>query len=409
MLVELGIPFDSQEAIDLAEKVMKFIQDEALKEDILLAKERGAFPLFPVSIYRNEIPRRNSTITTIAPTGTISIIAGASSGVEPMFAIAFQHIVKDKHLDRKLTFIEPRFEAMAREMGFYSEELMEKVAEHGVIRNMEEIPEKARAVFGTAHEIDPIWHIKIQSAFQKYTENAVSKTINLRHEATIEDVKNAYLTAWETGCKGITIFRDGSKDVQVLNLGTKNGDAPTPKATEAQERAVIMERPVKVSGATYRILTPLGSSFITINQTEDGDPFELFVTIGKAGSEVSAMAEALGRLVSTNFRFGNHLPAKERAREIMEQLQGIGGGRSVGFGPNKIRSLPDAVARAIALHFNFTSKNHNESTALPAQMPQVSPEEVSAKVGDICPSCGAPALVFEEGCAKCHACGHSEC
>lgn len=409
MLVELGIAFDSQEAITLAEKVMKFIQEEALKEDQLLAKERGAFPLFPISIYRNEIPRRNSTITTIAPTGTISIIAGASSGVEPMFAVAFQHIVKDKHLDRKLTFIEPRFEKMAREMGFYSEELMEKVAQHGVIRDMKEIPEKARSVFGTAHEIDPIWHIKIQSAFQKYTENAVSKTINLRHEATIDDVKNAYLLAWETGCKGITIFRDGSKSYQVLNLGTKN-DAPTPSASATQVKSVIMERPVKVEGATYRIATPLGSSFITINQTPDGDPFELFVTIGKAGSEVSAMAEALGRLVSTNFRFGNHLPAKERAREIMEQLQGIGGGRSVGFGPNKIRSLPDAVARAIALHFGFSSKQHNESTALSLpQMPTLAQADVEMKVGDICPSCGAPAMVFEEGCAKCHACGHSEC
>lgn len=407
MLVELGIPFDSQEAIELAEKVMKFIQENALEEDRKLAEERGAFPLFPVSIYRNEIPRRNSTITTIAPTGTISIIAGASSGVEPMFAVAFQHIVKDKHLDRKLTFIEPRFERVAKEKGFYSEELMEKVAQHGVIRNMEEIPEEVRNIFGTAHEIDPIWHIKIQSAFQKYTENAVSKTINLRHEATVEDVKNAYLTAWETGCKGITIFRDGSKDFQVLNLGTKNGEAK--EGSKEVAKPVIMERPLKVEGATYRILTPLGSAFITINQTPEGDPFELFITIGKAGSEVSAMAEAIGRMVSTNFRFGNHLPARERAREIMEQLQGIGGGRSVGFGPNKIRSLPDAVARAISLHFDFSTKQNSDIVAPPAQMPTIAQADVEMKVGDICPSCGAPAMVFEEGCAKCHACGHSEC
>jgi ribonucleoside-diphosphate reductase alpha chain len=412
MLVELGIPFDSQEALDLAEKVMKFIQDEALDEDRKLAKVRGPFPLFPVSIYRDEEPRRNSTITTIAPTGTISIIAGASSGVEPMFAIAFQHIVKDKHLDRKLTFVEPRFEKIAREKGFYSEELMTKVGEHGVIRDMEEIPSEVREIFGTAHEIDIDWHIKTQAAFQRYTENAVSKTINLRHEATIEDVKKAYMTAWETGCKGITIFRDGSKDVQVLNLGVNNGE----KKEEAPKPQLVLDRPVRVAGATYRILTPLGSAFITINQTETGEPFELFVTIGKAGSEVAAMAEALGRLISTNFRFGNHLPARERAREIMQQLQGIGGSRSVGFGPNKIRSLPDAIAKAIGMHFGFTNGHTNSiDVGAPAVVeeqsldPAVASATMENKIGDICPSCGAPALVYEEGCAKCHACGHSEC
>jgi ribonucleoside-diphosphate reductase alpha chain len=409
MLVELGIPFDSEEALILAEKVMKFIQDEALDEDRILAKKRGAFPLFPVSIYRNEVPRRNSTITTIAPTGTISIIAKSSSGCEPMFAVAFQHIVKDKHLDRKLTFVEPRFEAMARQKGFYSEELMAKVGEHGVIREMEEIPAEVRAIFGTAHEIGIDWHIKTQAAFQKYTENAVSKTINLRHESTVEDVKHAYLTAWETMCKGITIFRDGSKDVQVLNIGTNNSEkAVSANAPASQEiKPVILERPIKVNGATYRIATPLGSAFITINQTDNGEPFELFITIGKAGSEVAAMAEALGRLISTNFRFGNHLPAKERAREIMSQLQGIGGSRSVGFGANKVRSLPDAVAKAIGLHFGFSGAAVVAGASSPD--PVAASVNQEAKVGDICPSCGAPALVYEEGCAKCHACGHSEC
>jgi ribonucleoside-diphosphate reductase alpha chain len=405
MLIELGIPFDSEEAIALAEKVMKFISDEAIDEDRKLAKVRGPFPLFPVSIYREEAPRRNSTVTTIAPTGTISIIAGSSSGCEPMFAVAYQHIVKDKHLDRKMTFVEPRFEKIAKEKGFWSEELMTKVGEHGVIREMEEIPAEVRAVFGTAHEIAPEWHIKVQAAFQKYTENAVSKTINLKHDSTVDDVKKAYIAAWDSNCKGITIFRDGSKSEQVLNIGTNNGEKKEePKLTPQ----VIMERPVKVSGATYRILTPLGSAFITINQTESGEPFELFVTIGKAGSEVAAMAEALGRLISTNFRFGNHLPAKERAREIMDQLQGIGGSRSVGFGINKVRSLPDAVAKAIGMHFGFS--NHNQEPLLESQTLQI-PEtvQVENKIGDICPSCGAPALVYEEGCAKCHACGHSEC
>lgn len=407
MLVELGIPFDSQEAITLAEKVMKFIFDEALDEDRKLAKERGAFPLFPISIYRNEIPRRNSTITTIAPTGSISIIAGASSGVEPMFAVAYRHIVKDKHLDRKLTFVEPRFEKIAKEKGFYSQELMDKVGEYGVIREMEEIPEDVRRIFGTAHEIAPEWHIRIQSAFQKYTENAVSKTINLKNSSTVDDVKSAYLQAWESGCKGITIFRDGSKSEQVLNIGVNNKDK---KEEEKQnEPQVMVERPVRVNGATYRIVTPLGSAFITVNQDETGNPFEVFITIGKAGSEVAAMAEALGRMISTTLRFGNHKPPIERAKEIVEQLRGIGGGRSVGFGPNKIRSLPDAVAKAISLHFGFNQHDNEQPQLTVTESDEIKQKEEERVVGDICPSCGSPTMVFEEGCGKCHACGHSEC
>lgn len=412
MLIKLGIAYDSEEAMELADKVMKFIADEALKEDELLAKERGAFALWPLSIYREGKPRRNSTITTIAPTGTISIIAGASSGIEPLFAVAYRHIVKDKHLDRKLTFVDPKFEEAAKKRGFWSEELMEKVSEKGVIRDLKEIPEDIRKVFGTAHEIGPEWHIKVQSVFQKYTENAVSKTINLRHDVTVDDIKKAYLSAWESNCKGITVFRDGCKEAQVLNLGTK-------KVEETKE--LVLERPLKVEGATYRIPTPLGVSFITVNHDTEGNPFEVFITIGKAGSEVAAMAEALGRMISTTLRFGNHLPARERAREIMEQLRGIGGGRSVGFGPNKVRSLPDAVAKAIGLHFGFSLHPSEQAGAVMAAYsappeggvnlsdPTPAPAGFTHKHADICPSCGAMALVFEEGCSKCHACGHSEC
>jgi ribonucleoside-diphosphate reductase alpha chain len=400
MLISLGIPYDSEEAIALGEKVMKFINEEAVEETQNLAKERGPFLLWPVSVYREGKPRRNSTVTTIAPTGTISIIAGASSGIEPMFAIAYQHVVKDKHLDRKLSFVNPEFEKVARQKGFWSEELMNKVVEKGVIRGIEEIPEDVRSVFGTAHEIAPQWHIKVQSAFQKYTENAVSKTVNLCHEVTIDEVKNAYLTAWEGDCRGITVFRDGCKDSQVLNLGA--GGKETPKIPVQ----TILERPVRVEGATYKILTPLGNAFITVNQDPEGNPFEVFITIGKAGSEVAAMAEALGRMISTTLRFGNHLPPRERAKEIVDQLRGIGGSRSVGFGPNRIRSLPDAVAKALSLHFGFNGETVHE---VPVQA-QGDPAEVKLeKVGDICPSCGSPALVFEEGCSKCHACGHSEC
>jgi len=463
MLIEMGLPYDSEEALALAEKVMKFVQNEATLETEELAISRGPFPLWPTSIYRNGKPRRNSTVTTIAPTGTISIIAGASSGIEPMFALAYQHIVKDKHLDRKMSFINPMFEEIAMKKGFWSEQIRQKVAEKGIIREISEIPQEVRDIFGTAHEIDPEWHIKAQAAFQKYTDNAVSKTINLRHEVKVEEVKRAYLLAWETSCKGVTVFRDGCKEMQVLNLGLNDK-----KEREAQaEGKPLVERPYKVNGSTYKMATPMGTAFVTINETEEGEPLEVFINIGKAGSDLSAVAEALGRTISTSLRFRGSLSPRERAKEIAHQLSGIGGRHWVGFGPNRIRSLPDAIAAVISSHYGFAingnghplpnSSHPNEqaganlvATAQPASNgvessngvlksdPTSAPAGLNhdeangvtlfsakdkesnlsgetyllgemEKVADICPSCGASALVFQEGCAKCYACGHSEC
>lgn len=436
MLLSLEIPYDSQAAIDLAEKVMKTIQKQAVFETQKLAEERGAFPLFERSIYKNKKPRRNSTVTTIAPTGTISIIAGASSGIEPLFAIAYQHIVKDKHLDRKMSFINPVFESVAKSHGFWSSELMDKVSEHGVVRGLSEIPEKIRKIFGTSHEIDPVWHIKTQSIFQKYTENAVSKTINLRHDVTVNDVKKAYLDAWESECRGITVFRDGCKDAQVLNLGV---NSQKEKQKQAQEVIVdedpLRPRPYVVTGSTYKMGTPIGTAFITINEDVEGQPLEVFINVGKAGSDVAAMAEALGRTISTSLKFKGGVTAKERAREFAEQLAGIGGRRSIGFGPTKIRSLPDAVAGAFSIHYKFGINGYHLSPQIfngdkvyvngqtnGVVKPSKEKEEVKVehlqltvddpsveKPGDICPSCGAGALVFQEGCSKCHACGYSEC
>ena len=451
MLIELGIPYDSEEATTLAEKVMKVIRDEASKTSEVLAKKRGSFPLWPVSIYKKGKPRRNSTVTTVAPTGSISIIAGSSSGIEPLFALAYQHVVKDKSLDRTLTFLNPKFEEVAKKRGFWSEEIGKKVAEKGVIRSLEGIPEDVKAVFGTAHEIHHDWHIKHQMAFQKYTENAVSKTINMRSDATKDDIKDAYLLAWKGNCKGITVFRDGCKDTQVLNLGIKDK-----KKEEELIREPIMVRPFVVSGATYKVNTPVGNAFITINQDMNKEPLELFVNVGKAGSDVTAMAEALGRTISTALRFRGNLAPTQRAKEIAMQLSGIGGRRSVGFGPNKILSLPDALAMALSAHFGFkingflksasvqlngngnsngvykekeSYKNgHDEvnggltlggenlmpeiikEAALPATSTdeQLTLEDIKG-IGDICPSCGASSLIYQEGCSKCQACGHSEC
>jgi Ribonucleotide reductase, alpha subunit len=293
MLIKLGIPYDSEEGVRLAKEVMNFIETKAVEASIDLASERGPFPLWPLSIYKDEKPRRNSTVTTIAPTGTISIIAGASSGIEPLFAIAYQHIVKDKHLDRRLSFVNPFFEEMLKEKGVWSQELVDRVIEKGMVRDMEELPEDIKNVFGTAHEINPEWHIRMQAAFQESTENAVSKTINLRHEATVEDVKKAYLLAWNSNCRGITVFRDGSKDAQVLNVGLDKKEED--KKEIWNEKAAIIERPFVAKGATYKLATPVGTAFVTINEDENGQPLEVFINVGKAGSDLTAVAEALGK------------------------------------------------------------------------------------------------------------------
>jgi ribonucleoside-diphosphate reductase alpha chain len=442
-LVDLGIAYDSEKALKLAEKVMKTVQKEAEITSQGLAKERGPFPLWHKSVYkRSNNLRRNATVTTIAPTGSISIIAGASSGIEPLFAIAYQHKVKDKHLDRTLNFVNQRFEEIVKERGLWSEELKEKVINNGVIREVDGIPEDIKSIFGTAHEIDYEWHIRMQAAFQKYTENAVSKTINMEKDVTEENVKNAYLLSWKTNCKGITVFRDGCKGLQVLNLGVKEENGELNKDVVGNK---LWTRPMKISGSTYKIKTPVGTAFITVNHDLENNPIEVFINVGRAGSDVQAMAEALGRLISKTLKFGSHLTAKERAVAIIGQLKGIGGRRSVGFGANKIRSLPDAIAVALSTQLGIKINGNGKSvvqeksqvngeyqrdvsrgenisaSTLPASLSgdlekdgeergvvATQSQQINT-IGDICPSCGASSLVYEEGCVKCYGCGHSEC
>lgn len=409
MLLKLKIPYNSEEALELAEKVMKTVSEEAARESEILAKERGMFPLFPFSIYKTQKPRRNAAITTIAPTGTISIIANCSSGIEPLFALAYKHVVKENNFERELVFFNPELEKLLNNLTFGQEEIKNKISQKGYIGEEDGLPENIRKVFVTAHEIEPQWHIRTQAIFQKYTDNAVSKTINLKNEATLEDVKKAYLMAYETGCKGITVFRDGCLSSQVLNMGTGSEK----KKEEEKIEHIVKPRPLKVEGATYKVSTPLGTAFITVNHDTDGNPFEIFVNIGRAGSDVSAMAEALGRMISLNLRFGNHLLPIDRAKDIVEQLKGIGGSRSVGFGINRVRSLPDAIAKAVGWHFGFIDLNNgeghlpedNKSENKETQLPLLA----SQKQKDLCPSCGEASFVFEEGCKKCHSCGFSEC
>ncbi len=403
LLFIMGVAYDSEEAIDLAAQLMAFVKEKAHDQSARLAEERGPFPNWNRSIYKRERPMRNSTVTTIAPTGTISMIAGCSSGIEPIFALAFEHRVKQGDRERVLTFVNETFEAIARRGGFYSEALMQEIVKRGALDGVPGLPPKAEQVFKTAHEISYEWHVRHQAAFQRYTDNGVSKTINLPNSATEEDVANAYRLAWELGCLGITVFRDGCKGEQVLNVGLsakkeKEALATIPPSTKSQ--AVIKPRPHSLAGATYRMETPIGTAFITVNETEDREPFEVFVQVGKGGSDTMAVAEALGRLISLVLRLPSPFSARRRLEEIISQLSRIGGGQPTGFGPAKVLSLPDALARTLAEHIGQIKSSG--SIPVPA-------DEASKRIGDLCKECGQATFIYEEGCKKCLSCGFNEC
>jgi ribonucleoside-diphosphate reductase alpha chain len=409
LLIQLGIPYDSEAALELGDKIMEFITTIGRDESARLAEERGPFPNWPRSIYRDGRPIRNSTVTTIAPTGTISIIAGCSSGIEPLFAVAYSHIVGDRHL----TFVNPHFETVARRRGFYSAELMDKVAKHGTLHGISEVPEEVKRILVTAHEIEPEWHVRMQAAFQRHTDNGVSKTINLPRTASVEDVANAYRLAYELGCLGITVFRDGCKSAhggQVLHVGTTAGGATAGGATAAGGGAgagavpgidtSIKPRPRTLRGVTYRVDTPLGTGYVHVNQGSSGEPFEVFLNVGKAGSDVHADAEALGRLISMILRLPSPLTPRERVEQIVRQLDRIGGRRDAGMGPARVRSIPDAIAQVLAEHVGLREPGAEHVREA---------REGRVKATDMCPDCQNFTLVFEEGCQKCHVCGFSEC
>jgi len=398
LLFVMGIPYDSQEAIDLADRLMSFVKETSHDQCAKLAEERGPFPNWSHSIYRDIRPMRNSTVTTIAPTGTISMIAGCSSGIEPIFALAFQHRVKQSDGERVLTFVNETFEQIARDQGFYSDALKEEIARRGSLHGIPGLPERASSVFKTSHEIGYEWHVKHQAAFQRYTDNGVSKTINLPNDASEEDVAAAYRLAWDLGCLGITVFRDGCKGEQVLNIGIAKKDKH-PAVLPTAGPVVIKPRPHSLTGATYRMETPIGTAFITVNQTPDGEPFEVFVQVGKGGSDTMAVAEALGRLISLTLRLPSPLSAQRRLEEVISQLSRIGGAQPMGFGKAKILSLPDALARTLAEHVGQVK------TSPPASAPAAK----DRRIGDLCKECGQATFVYEEGCKKCLSCGFNEC
>jgi ribonucleoside-diphosphate reductase alpha chain len=388
MLIQMSIPYSSEKAIQLAEEVMGFIQKEAKNASAALAEERSVFPNYPESIYDGKIKQRNATVTTIAPTGTLSILAGCSSGVEPLFAVSFVRNVME---GTKLLEVNPYFEKVAKERGFWSRELMEKIADKGSLHYFEEIPEDVKAVFLTAHDISPMDHIAMQAAFQKYVDNAVSKTVNFSHTATTKDVEDVYLFAYDLNCKGVTVYRDGSREEQVLSTG-KTGAKEAEKQPAAQAKIIPRKRPEAIIGETRTMKTGCGTIYVTINEDENGHLFELFANMGKAGGCASSQAEAIGRLVSLALR------SNIEPEAIISQLKGITCHQQTWSSGGKITSCSDAIAKALEKYTEKGSKangngnnSHGETMLIGA-----------------CPECGG-SVEHEGGCAVCHGCGFTKC
>jgi ribonucleoside-diphosphate reductase alpha chain len=418
LLIQLGLPYNDPEALEIGERVMAFIQEKGRKASRELALLRGSFPNFHSSPLRNRWDAmRNATVTTIAPAGTISIIAGASSGIEPIFALAFARHVLD---GKELLEVNPLFEAVAKKEGFYSEGLMKEIAQNGHIQNLQEVPLRMRNLFATAHDISPEDHIRMQAAFQKYTDNAVSKTVNFPHEATVDDVAQVYQLAHELGCKGVTIYRDRSRSKQVLYKGVVSS---SPEPLREEEESPGMEKRPKarqdvIHGSTRKIRTGCGNLYVTVNEDDEGNLFEIFNQIGKAGGCAASQSEAIGRLASLAFRSG------VEPEDVIRQLKGISCHTPVWCPEGKILSCADAVAKAIEWHLQGKRVKPRVESAIEGETLKIRALLTDAKLKNseeearpgpsfpiylrgACPECGGP-LLYEEGCVKC-LCGYSDC
>ncbi len=404
-LIMLGIPYNSERALECGEEIMSFVQTEAKAASVELASRRGNYPFFVGSTHEADGLKlmRHTTVTTIAPTGTISIIACCSSGIEPLFAVSYVRTVMD---GTRLVEVNPLFLEVAAERGFYTEELMAKIAERGSVVGLSEVPEDVQRLFVTSHDLEPMDHIKMQAAFQKHTDNAVSKTVNMRHDAPPEEVREVYLYAYENGCKGVTVFRDGCKGgEQVLSIGT------TPKAEAALEDngepaigtgTTPKARPEVTQGTTRSIMTGCGKMYVTINEDEHGVPFELFNSIGKAGGCASAQSEAIGRLVSLALRSGVN------PEVIVKHLKGISCHLPVWQNGMKILSCADAVGKSLEMYLMNKGASAGASPSLHQMATPLALSATDGLVRSTCPDCGG-GLMHEEGCVVCHGCGYSEC
>ena len=468
LMYHVGVRYGSKEGQEFGAQVMEFVRFHSMKTSVELAEERGPFPAIEGSIYdmdnmKWQAPKalmsyqnnwnrpevawdaivsgikshgiRNAAQTTVAPTGTIATVAGCEGyGCEPVFALAYIRHVNDNGKDLKLTYASPRFDEALKQLGLGEEkrqEIVEQVMNDGTCQNITEIPQAVRDTFVVSADISAEEHVLMQGALQAFVDNSLSKTVNFHENATEEDVAKAYMMAWELGCKGITVYVTGSRDVVVLETkatadkkapGFDTSEKSTRSTQAAAETSPAMSpqgmiwhgtkkpRPKALTGKTYTTETPVGKAFITINENGGTQPFEAFVNTAKAGSEIAAVSEAIGRLISYILRMASPIAPVDRMREIVVQLIGIGGGRSLGFGINRVRSLPDGIGQVLDTYLhekdghvieevkpNGNGGNGHSQTA-PAM-----------KIGDICPECGEAAVVNEEGCRKCYACGFSEC
>lgn len=399
MLIQLNIPYDSEEAAQIAEKVMSFITLEGRKASIKLAEKRGVFLNYKGSTYEKVRKEkvRNATVTTIAPTGTLSIIAGSSSGIEPIFAISYVRNVLD---NEELAEVNSLFEKIARAESFYSDELMLEIARKGSAQLIEGISEDIKRIFKVAHDITWEWHIRIQAAFQKHTDNAVSKTINFPFEATTDDVEKAYLMAYKSGCKGLTIYRDGSREQQVLCIRRDEKDED-----ETQRKITPRTRPSVTVGKTVKIGTGCGNLYVTINEDNEG-LCEVFASMGKSGGCAASQSEATSRLISLALRSGVETEA------ILKQLRGIRCPSPLWHNGQVVMSCPDAICKAIEIYIkgglaNQTKSNNPHSLSITSRYePPKNP--VRRDIAGMCPECGST-IEFVEGCAVCRFCGFSRC
>jgi len=416
MLFMLEVPYDSDEGVEWGRRIMKFIHDVGYSESAKLAEKRGVYPAWEGSRqWEQKLRVRNSYITTVAPTGTISMIADTSGGCEPEFSLIWYKRVMD---GEELPYFLDYFEEVAKREGFWRDDLVKKILDnHGSPRGVQEIPEKWQRVFAVAHDVSPEWHVRMQAAFQDYSTAAVSKTINMPREATVEDVKKAYLLAYDLKCKGITVYRDGSREDQVLNIGVAEADKAKEVRVEVPTEPVVARprpRPDVITGRTQKILTGYGALYVTINEDEKG-LFEVFAQIGRGGGYTASFTEGIARLVSLCLRTG--LPVDE----IIDQLEGIRSPRIAVDHGERVYSIPDAIAKAIKRHIGMQKTGIQPPVETFDELggaveTDVELEKESRDAAELlrkgltpeCPECGKP-LVFEEGCVKCHACGYSEC
>lgn len=406
VLIRMGIPYSSEKAVETAESIMGTIQEESKQASRELARERGAFPNFEKSSYADEgaAPLRNATTTTIAPTGTISIIAGTSSGIEPIFALAYLRNVMDNNI---LVEANPLFEHTARERGFLTDDIMTRIAEHGSALGVDGIPEDVQRLFVSAHDIPPEWHIRIQAAFQKYVDNAVSKTVNFRSDATVEEIEQVYLSAYRLGCKGVTVYRDQSRENQVLETRQKAEGRPAAESAVAGDvtQGHITPRPRSeiTWGSTRKIATGCGSLYVTINQDERG-LFEVFAAMGKGGGCAASQTEAVSRLISLALRSGID---KE---QIIKQIKGVRCPNQAWEKGGRIYSCADAIAKALERHAGIAPAPNPDDTLHEAakNIAETNGKLKETVMVGVCPDCHGP-LEFESGCSVCRSCGFSRC